>query len=171
LGAILIVTVNDQEIVGYHPREGVMLRGQGSKENLLRYTQLPLELNELTSLLVGLPPVNANAPSTLEGNALVFRANGHKQDRISFESQLPAPTQWERFNVAGEVELATRFSDYIQTPAGLFPAKIEVDAPLQKKRLEIRIEEPELNGPIAAELFTQQKAANVKEYRIEAIGG
>ena len=171
LGAILIVTVNDQEIVGYHPREGVMLRGQSSKENLLRYTQLPLELSEVTSLLVGLPPVDANAPATQDGNALVFGSNGGKQDRVAFESQLPVPTQWQRFSAAGEIELVTRFSDYVQTSVGLFPSRIQVEAPAQKKTVEIRVEEPEFNGPIAADLFTQQKSANVKEYRIEAIGG
>ena len=57
LGAILIVTANDKEIIGYHPREGVLVRGRSSKENLLRLTQIPLELDEITALLIGLPPV------------------------------------------------------------------------------------------------------------------
>ena len=47
LGAILIVTANDKEIIGYHPREGVLVRGRSSKENLLRLTQIPLELDEI----------------------------------------------------------------------------------------------------------------------------
>ena len=62
LGAILIVTANDKEIIGYHPREGVFVRGARSKENMLRYTQIPLELDEITSLLMGLPPVGAATP-------------------------------------------------------------------------------------------------------------
>lgn len=170
LGAILIVTVNDREIIAYQPREAVLLRGPRSKENLVKYTQIPLELNEITALLIGLAPVDTSAPWTQEGNALIFSPNGRKQDRVAFESQLPVPTQWERFNGAGEVELAARFSDYIQTPAGSFPSRIQIEAPRQAKRLEIRIEEPEFNGSIPAELFTQSKPANVKEYRIEAIG-
>ena len=35
LGAILIVTVNDKEIVGYHPREGLFLRGARTKRAAL----------------------------------------------------------------------------------------------------------------------------------------
>ena len=41
LGAILIVTANDKELIGYHPREGVFVRGQRSKESLRLYTQMP----------------------------------------------------------------------------------------------------------------------------------
>jgi len=36
LGAILIVTANSKELVGYHPREGVFVRGARTKANLSR---------------------------------------------------------------------------------------------------------------------------------------
>src|SRR5918999_1005426 len=116
LGAVLIVTVNDREIIGYHPREGIFVRGARNKENLLRYTQIPLELNEMTALLLGLPPVDTNAPRRQEGNTLIFSPNGRKQDAVTFESQTPVPTKWERFNEAGAVELSARFLDYVSTP-------------------------------------------------------
>jgi outer membrane lipoprotein-sorting protein len=170
LGAILIVTVNDKEIVGYHPREGVFVRGRRSKENLLRYTKIPLELDEMTSLLVGLPPVEPSAPWKQEGNTLIFSQDGHKKDALAFESQQPVPTKWERFNASGAVELSVRFSDYVSTPAGLFPSKISIEAPLQKKKLEIRYQEPELNSKIPSDLFTQQKPPHAQEVPIEAIG-
>jgi hypothetical protein len=170
LGAILIVTANDKEIVGYHPREGVFVRGRRSKENLLRYTKIPLELDEITSLLVGLPPVDPSAPSKQEENTLIFSPDGRKKDALAFESQQPVPTKWERFNASGAVELNARFADYVSTPAGLFPSKITIEAPLQKKKLEIRYQEPELNGKIPSELFTQQKPPHAQEVPIEAIG-
>ena len=170
LGAILIVTANKQEIIGYHPREGIMVRGQSSKANLLRYTQIPLELDEITALLAGLPPVNASTPSQQDGNTLIFAPSGFKKDTVSFESQQPVPTQWQRFNNSGAVELTATFTDYVNTAAGLFPGKINIDAPLQKKKLEIRFQEPELNGSIQADQFSQTKPAHVKEVPIEAIG-
>lgn len=170
LGAILIVTANDKEIIGYHPREGVFVRGQRSKENLLRYTQIPLELDEITSLLSGLPPVDASAPWKQEGNTIIFSPNGRKKDAVAFESHQPVPTKWERFNDDGKIELSARFADYISTPAGLFPSKISIEAHLQKKKVEIRYQEPELNPTIPAELFTQQKPPHAKEVPIEAIG-
>jgi len=170
LGAILIVTVNGEEVIAHHPREGILLRGAPSKQNLVRFTQMPLELNDITTLLIGLPPVNTKMPSVQESNALIFSANGRKQDRVAFESQLPVPTEWQRFAETGEVELAARFGDYIETPAGAFATRLQLEAPLQNKRLEIRIEEPEINTAIPADLFTQTKPAHVKEYRMEAVG-
>ena len=170
LGAILIVTANDKEIIGYHPRDGVFVRGQSSKANMLRYTQIPLELEEITMLLAGLPPVDAAAPWRQEGNSLMFSANGRVKDAVAFESQLAVPTQWQRFNGNGALELTAQFADYITTAAGLFPSKINIDAPLQGKKLEIRFQEPELNATIPAESFTQQKPANVQEIPIELIG-
>ena len=170
LGAILIVTANPKEIVGYHPREGVFVRGEPTKENLRRYTQIPLELEEVAALLMGLPPVETNAPWNQEGNLLIFSPKGRKQDSVAFESQQPVPTRWERFNSDGKVELSAQFSDYVATPAGLFPTHVVFEAHLQKKRLEIRYQEPNVNGTTSPDLFTQQKPANVKEVPIEAIG-
>lgn len=170
LGAILIVTANDKEIIGYHPREGVLVRGRSSKENLLRLTQIPLELDEITALLLGLPPVEASAPWRQEGNSLIFSLNGRIKDTLAFDSQLPVPTRWQRFNGSGELELTALFSDYITTPAGLFPSKINVEATQQGKKLEIRFQEPEFNATIPAESFSQQKPANVQEVPIEMIG-
>jgi hypothetical protein len=170
LGAILIVTANEKEIVGYHPREGVLVRGQSSKANLLRYTQIPLELDEITALLSGLPPVDGSAASRLEGNSLIFPPSGQVKDSLAFESEWPVPTRWQRYNGDGAVELTGHFSDYITTPAGLFPAKIILEAPLQKKTLEIRFKEPELNASIQADLFFQQKPPHVQEIPIEMIG-
>ncbi|MSP38288.1 MAG: DUF4292 domain-containing protein [Deltaproteobacteria bacterium] len=170
LGAILIVTANDKEMIGYHPREGVLVRGQSSKANLLRYTQIPLELDEITALLAGLPPVDGALAWRQEGNALIFSANGLRKDSVAFESQLLVPTQWQRFDGNGAVELTALFSDYISTPAGLFPSKINLDAPLQSKKLEIRFQEPELNPTIPADSFSQQKPAHVQEIPIEMIG-
>jgi hypothetical protein len=66
--------------------------------------------------------------------------------------------------------LSARFSDYVSAPAGLFPSKIIIEAPLQKRKLEIRYQEPELNGKISSDLFTQQKPAHAQEVPIEAIG-
>lgn len=171
LGAILIVTANAKEIIGYHPREGVFVRGDRTKENLRRYTQIPLDLEEVTRLLLGLPPVQLSAPWTQEGNALIFSPNSGKRDVVTFEAQQPVPTKWERFNRDGKIELSAGFGDYISTPAGLFPSKIHFEAQLQNlTTLEIHYQEPELNAALPADLFSQQKPPNAQEVPIEAIG-
>jgi hypothetical protein len=171
LGAIMIVTVSDKQILGYLPREGVFLRGQPSNDNLRRLTKipLPLEVEQITALLVSVPPVNMQAAVRQEGNSLIFPAADGALDIVGFETNEPAPTRWERRNQNGETALTVKFSDYASTPAGLFPSTITIESAIQKRRLEIHYQEPELNGTIPAELFSQQKPANVKELPIEAL--
>ncbi|HEX6172671.1 MAG TPA: DUF4292 domain-containing protein [Candidatus Binatia bacterium] len=171
LGAALIVTVNDREIIGYHPREGIFVRGPRTKENLFRYTQIPLELAEITALLLGLPPIDTGAQLRQEGSVVVFSPNRTKQDAVTFEAQTPVPTKWERFDDAGAVELSAEFLDYISTPAGPFPSRIVIEAHLQKRKLEIHYQHPEINASLPPEIFTQEKPAHAEELRLETLGG
>ena len=171
LGAILIVTVDADEIVGFHPREGLFYRGRSSKENLFRYTHIPLELGELTSLLMGLPPVAAQG-SWEEGDNSIYRElGGGERERIVFDPILGVPTRWERLRVDGETELSALFADFFSTAAGLFPLKISLEAHTQQKRLEIHYQEPELNVTLPSPLFVQEKPANTKEIPLESLGG
>jgi hypothetical protein len=169
LGAILIVTANGSEIVGHHTREGVFLRGEASKENLLRLTQIPLELDEVTALLLGLPPVDMRVPARQEGATVIVAAGNGGKDVVRFYGDERVPTQWQRSNGSGAVELRASFSDYTPTPAGSFPSRILLESAAPKRRLEIRYQEPELNGAIPSELFSQQKPPHAKELPIEVL--
>lgn len=171
LGSILIVTVDGEQIVGFHPREGLFFRGQSSRENLLRYTQIPLELPEVTALLLGLPPVDPRASWRREKNSLVRDRDGGGKELVTFDGQAPVPNKWERFGPSGEILLSAQFADYKRSPAGLFPLKISMEAHSQGKRLEIRYEEPELNVALPLALFIQKKPASAKEVPLESIGG
>ncbi len=171
LGAILIVTADGQEVIGFHPREALFFRGKSSKENLLRYTQIPLELGELTLLLMGLPPVEIQGHWEEKGNTVYRDISEGGRDVVAFDPRLVVPIQWERFRAGGGIELKAIFSDFASTPAGPFPSKISVEAPAQQRRVEIRYQEPELNVILPSDLFVQEKPGNVKELPIESLGG
>lgn len=171
LGAILIVTVDADEIAGFHPREGLFYRGRSSKENLFRYTHIPLALGELTSLLMGLPPVEIPARWQDGEGSVYWEIGGGGKERIAFHPTLGVPTQWERSGADGEIELSALFSDFSETPAGLFPLKIVLENPVQQRRLEIRYQEPELNIVLSWPLFVQEKPATAREIPLESLGG
>jgi hypothetical protein len=171
LGAILIVTANANELAGFHPREGVFIRGKPSKENLFRYTRIPLELREITGLLLGLPPVTSASDWQIGGNSLYREIQGKGREIISFDPATAIPVKWYRLGLDGSPELSAAFENFVSTPAGMFPLKVSVEAAGQHRILEITYQEPELNAPIPPELFSQKKPANAKELPIEAIGG
>lgn len=169
LGAVLIVTVNGDQIAGLHPREGLYLRGKSSKENLYRYTRIPLELNEMTRLLIGLPPVATADNWRMAGNSLYRELKGSGKEIVVFDLTQDVPIQWYRLGSDGSPELRAAFGDFSATPAGLFPSRITLEAPDQKRSLEIVYQEPEVNVEIVASFFSQEKPANAQEVPIEAL--
>lgn len=171
LGAILIVTVNEDQIAGLHPREGLYLTGKSSKENLFRYTRIPLELQEMTRLLIGLPPVMNSTDWRIGGNSLYREMNGQGKEIVVFDLAREIPVRWYRLNPEGSPEMSASFDNFSPTPAGLFPSKITLEAPAQKRLLEIVYQEPELNVEIPPSLFIQEKPASAQEVPIEALGG
>ncbi|MBI4529230.1 MAG: hypothetical protein HY695_35985 [Deltaproteobacteria bacterium] len=171
LGVILIVTADADELAGFHTREGLFYRGRSSKQNLLYYTQIPLELREITALLMGLPPVSLQPGWEGEGNSLYRDVAGGRREKVAFHVSLGVPASWERSGQDGTPELSAQFSDYSATTAGPFPHKIVLEARAPKLRLEIRYQEPEVNVSLPSGLFVQQKPGNAKEIPLESLGG
>lgn len=171
LGAVLIVTAVDDEVIGFHPQEGLFYRGRSSKENLVRYTRIPLELEEITSLLLGLPPVDPKRGWKAKGNALIWERGGGQSDAVLFDPALGVPVRWERLSAGEKVELAANFSDYLPTSVGPFPLTIVLEAPRQQLRLQIRYQEPELNVSLPNALFVQTKPDHVREVPLDSLGG
>lgn len=171
LGVTLIVTVDADEVVGFHPREGLFYRGRSSKGNLLHYTQIPLEVREITTLLMGLPPVEIQGRWEREGNSIHRDIGGGRSEVVAFHPTLGIPTEWERYGPDGEIELSALFSDFFSTPAGLFPLKISLEAHTQQKSLEISYQEPEVNVALPFALFVQEKPGNAREIPLESLGG
>jgi Domain of unknown function (DUF4292) len=171
LGAILIITVNGDEIAGFHPREGLYLRGKSTKENLYRYTGIPFELQEMTRLLAGLPPVRNSTGWQIGGNSLYRDLDGGGREIVVFDLTREIPVRWYRLSPDGNPTLSAAFENFSATPAGLFPSNItlEAETSAQKRSLEIVYQDPEVNVEIAPSLFDQQKPPNAKEAPIEAL--
>jgi hypothetical protein len=170
LGAILVVTVNADQIAGFHPREGVFVRGKSSKENLFRYTRMPLELHEMTRLLLGLPPVTVSADWKLAGSSLYRDLDGQRKEVVTFDLTRELPIRWYRLGPDGNSELSAAFDNFLPASPGLFPAKIILEAPAQQRSLEIAYQEPEVNVQLPPSIFIQEKPPNAKEVPIEALG-
>ena len=169
LGAILVVTVNADRIAGLHPREGIFVHGKSSKENLFLYTRIPLELQEMTRLLLGLPPATNAADWKIGGSSLYREVNGQKKEIVTFDLEREVPVRWYRFGPDGKPELSAAFENFSSAGGGLFPSKVILEAAGQERTLEIVYQEPEVNVKMDPSLFVQQKPPNAKEYPIEAL--
>ncbi|MFQ5848987.1 MAG: outer membrane lipoprotein carrier protein LolA [Candidatus Binatia bacterium] len=171
LGAILILTADGEEVVGFHPREGIFYRGRSSKENLVRYTQIPLELRDLTYLLMGLPPVEIGGSWEGGGDRVERRLPEGGSEVVTFDRTMGIPVRWDRSGPDEDLELTVVFSEFVSTPAGPFPLMISLESYAQERRLEIRYREPEVNVALPASLFVQQRPNHVREVPLESLGG
>lgn len=171
LGAILIVTADADQLIGFQPRERLFYRGRSTKKNLLRYTTIPLELEEWTSVLLGLPPVEVRGQWERKGDSLQRELGEGRMEVVTFHPNLKIPTRWQRIDPDGSMEVSALFADFFSTPNGPFPLKITLEASHRRVSLEIRYQGPELNVALPASLFAQEKPANVKEVLLESLGG
>lgn len=171
LGAILVLTANGDEVVGFLPRKRILYRGVSSKRNLIRFTQIPLELAELTSLLLGLPPVKEGGVWQGEDHAIERVLPNGGSERIDFDPALGVPIGWDRLDSDGYTELSAVFSEFVSTSAGPFPLKISLESDTEDKTWQIRYREPEINVQIPMPLFVQQRPRQVREISLESLGG
>ena len=171
LGAILVLTANGDEVVGFLPRKRILYRGVSSKRNLVRFTQIPLELAELTSLLLGLPPVLHGGTWQGEDHAIRRALPNGGSEWIDFDPALGVPIGWDRLDSDGNTELSAVFSDFVSTSAGPFPLKISLESDTEDKTWQIHYREPEINVQIPLPLFVQQRPKQVREISLESLGG
>ena len=99
LGAILIVTVNADQIAGFHPREGLYLRARVLRK--ISFAIPSLELHEMTRLLIGLPPVKNSADWQITGNSLYRQLNGQGKEIVVFDLAREIPIRWYRLGSDG----------------------------------------------------------------------
>jgi len=171
VGAVLVLTANGDEVVGFLPRQKIIYRGKSSKANLFRFTQIPLELKELTSILLGLPPVKVEGSWQRDGSTLLRRFSWGGEERIEFDPALGIPVRWDRLDSNGITQLSAVFSDFVSTTVGSFPSKISLEYGIEEKLWEIRYQEPEVNVQIPVPLFVQQRPSHVREIPLESLGG
>lgn len=171
LGAILVLTANGDEVVAFLPRKRILYRGSSSKRNLFRFTRIPLELTELTSLLLGLPPVKVGGPWKGENHAIYRTLPTGGSEWIDFDPAMGIPVRWDRLDSDGNTELSAVFSDFVATTVGSFPLKISIESVTEDKSWEIRYREPEVNVQIPVPLFVQKRPSHVREIPLESLGG
>lgn len=166
-GTALIVTADADGVTGFYPSENRFYRGESSRENLFRYTQVLLDLKELTSLLVGMPPIEMDARWEVARTFIQRRIRDGSLDIVELSAETAIPVRWQRFARTGQIQFSAVFQEFSNTPAGLFPHKISFAVPALGRLVEVRYDEPEINATLLDSLFVQSKPANAVEVPLD----
>jgi hypothetical protein len=169
LGAVLVVTVDGKEVAGLYPRDGLFFRSESTKNNLRHTTRIPLELSEITAVLMGLPPGVGEAGWEFQDGALQRALAGGGKEIVIFDSGLGVPTRWQRVGAGGTIEIGGSFADFSTASSNPFPLRISLHASADNMSVDLRYRDPELNVEMPPGVFAQQKPAYAKEVPIEAL--
>ena len=155
VGAALILTVDDGEVTGFLPSKAQFFRARTSRQNLFRATQMLLELDELAALMMGLPPVEANAAWDIGARALKRVRPDGSTDILTFDPDGAAPIRWQRLGPSGKPWYIATFEDFSDTPFGRFPLQITLETPPLQRSYRIRYDNPEINVTLPETYFIQ----------------
>ncbi len=156
VGVALILTVDDGAVIGFLPAKAQFYRAGTSRQNLFRATQMLLELDELVALMMGLPPVDANAAWDVGARALKRARPDGSTDILTFDADVTAPIRWQRLGPSGKLWYTATFEDFSDTPFGRFPRQITLETPPLQRSYRIRYDNPEINVTLPETHFIQE---------------
>ena len=171
-GALAVVASDAHELVVYARREAKIYRGPATAESVAAYTQVPIPVADVTSILLGLP-----ADRTPIGPATVARdeaAGAFKlvlpiaegRQLVWFEPATLLPVASET-PLASGVKVRVAFGDYRDIGSFPFPHAIDLRVEPGDRMVRVRYASPSLNTEIADTLFRFPPREGLQELVIE----
>ncbi len=171
-GALAVIASDARELVVYARREGKIYRGPATAASVGAYAQVPVDVADVTAILLGTPPVReATGPATVvrdeeagafklvlpvaEGRALVW-----------FDPATLAPVA-SATPLGDGLTLRVAFGGYATIGSLRFPHAIDMRAEPGDRMVRVRYSSPSLNTEIADTLFSFAPREGLEELVIE----
>jgi outer membrane lipoprotein-sorting protein len=172
LGALAVIATDAEQLVVYDRRAAKIYRGPASAGSVAVYTQVPVEVADVTSILLGTPPERiAIGPLTVtrdeEANAFKLTmpvALGRQL--VWFDPQTLMPVASETPLPDG-VRLRVAFGEYRELGTLRFPHAIDMRAEPGDRVVRVRYGTPSLNTDIAETLFVFPPREGLRELSID----
>ncbi len=173
IGAVAVVACDGRELAVWVRRDHRTYRGAATPTSVAAYTGLPIDVADVASVLVGLPPerrMTGDASVTRDDAAGLIRVRvpieGGRQDVwVTPDSMLPIVTET---TLESGRTLRVELGNY-RTIVGLpFPVSIDMRLLPDGGRIQVRYESPTIGAPVAAGLFELPPRPGVDEVRLDA---
>jgi len=171
-GALAVIASDAHELVVYARREAKIYRGPATAASVGAYTQVPVEVADVTAILLGTPPERAaTGPATVvpDQGAGAFKLVVPVEDGrelVWFEPETFAPVASET-PLADGVRLRVAFGDYKAIGSLNFPYAIDMRIEPGDRMVRVRYATPSLNTDIADALFTFPPRDGLEELVIQ----
>jgi outer membrane lipoprotein-sorting protein len=171
-GALAVIASDARELVVYARRESKIYRGPASPESVGVYTQVPIDVADVTAILLGTSPERSPigpAKVVADEDAGAFKlavpiASGRQL--VWFEPETLMPIASETPLLDG-VRLRVAFGDYRAIGSLRFPHAIDMRAEPGDRVVRVRYTSPSLNTDIADSLFSFPPRDGLEELVIQ----
>jgi outer membrane lipoprotein-sorting protein len=172
LGALAVIASDARELVVYARRESKIYRGPASAESVGAYAQVPVPVADVTSILLGMPPVRDAAGAATVAHdreaatfKLVIPIAGGRQI-VWFDPETLEPVASETPLAEGG-KLRVAFGDYRAIGSLRFPHAVDMQAEPSGRAVRVRWISPSLNTEITETLFRFPPREGLEELVIE----
>ncbi len=173
IGAVAVVACDGGELAVWVRRDHRTYRGAATPASVAAYTGLPIDVADVASVLVGLPPerrMTGDATVTRDDAAGLLRLRvpieGGRQDVwVAPDSLLPVTSET---TVESGRALRVELGNY-RTIAGVaFPLSIDMRLLPDGGRIQVRYESPAIGGPVRPDVFVFPPRPGVDEVPLDA---
>lgn len=171
-GALAVIASDARELVVYARRDAKIYRGPASAGSVGAYTQVPVDVVDVTAILLGTPPERiGTGPATVvrDEEAGAFKLTmpvAAGRQLVWFEPETLAPVASETPLPDG-VRLRVAFGEYRAIGSLRFPHAIDMRAEPGDRVVRVRYTSPSLNTDIADTLFSFPPRDGLEEMVIE----
>lgn len=167
LGTVFVMTADRQTFSAYATDEGTVYRGTPSRTLMGRYARVALGVNELIDLLLASP---AAAPSGGRGDVSfdddpgairLLHTDAIGSNSVWFSASY-APIAAERRDADGEIEWRAEFDGYEDHDGLHVATKVKLEFPPTQRRIELTLQNPEVNPPFDDSIFALQAPLGTK---------
>ena len=150
---LMVVTTDGEKVQALIPSEGRFMEGEASYRNLVRFTGLPLELEDLLRILLyQIPPIafdRSRIEAGSEGYLLHLAGSGLRQELLfDPELRLIRASWFERSDLLLRVD----YDRFTEAPP-FYPRTIDLEVPSAEIAASVNFNEIELNPDLPAERF------------------
>ncbi|MCC6765324.1 MAG: DUF4292 domain-containing protein [Deltaproteobacteria bacterium] len=171
-GALAVIASDARELVVYARREAKIYRGPATAASVGAYTQVPIGVADVTSVLLGMPPerrptgVVSVARDEAVGAFKVVMPVAEGRALVWLQPETLAPVAGET-PLGGGVTLRVAFGAYEAIGSVRFPHAIDMRAEPGDRVVRVRYASPSINTEIADNLFSFPPRPGLEELVID----
>ncbi len=168
-GTVFVLTAADGALAAYDRDSATVYRGTDSADNLRRYTDVALPVQGAVDLLLGTPPLDPAAVSTVsvDGNAIRLRADRRDGAEVIWLSPELDPLRYETQDADGRVRLRATFGGWTAIDGVRVPTQVGFEMPASQRRLAVTLRDIEVNPSLPATVFALVTPADSREVQLE----